>query len=90
MNDSSHATGGLMMIMSPTRKPAVVIAARYIGNPDDAKDGYNHYMICNHLLLMEDLCQYKILATVRRLSAQKAISSALGLLVYAALTWLDF
>lgn len=42
MNDSSHATGGLMMIMSPppTRKPAVVVAARYIGNPDDAKDAY--------------------------------------------------
>ncbi|KAK8069828.1 FAD binding domain-containing protein [Apiospora phragmitis] len=35
MNDGSKATAGLMMIMAPppTRKPAVVIAARFTGRP---------------------------------------------------------
>lgn len=39
MEDGSHATAGLMMTICPppARKPALVIAGRYIGNPDDAK-----------------------------------------------------
>lgn len=42
MDDDSHATAGLMMVMAPppARKPALVIAARYTGNPDNAKDAY--------------------------------------------------
>ncbi|MCJ1405309.1 hypothetical protein MMC11_008536 [Xylographa trunciseda] len=42
MDDSSHATAGLMMIMAPppARKPSLVIAARYIGDPDNAKEVY--------------------------------------------------
>ncbi|OCL05429.1 FAD-binding domain-containing protein [Glonium stellatum] len=42
MDDSSKATAGLMMVMAPppTGKPTLVIAARYTGNPDDAKIAY--------------------------------------------------
>lgn len=42
MDDSSNATAGLIMIMAPPpgRKPALVISARYTGNPDDAKTAY--------------------------------------------------
>lgn len=36
--DDTNATAGLLMVMCPppARKPALVVAARYIGNPDDA------------------------------------------------------
>ncbi|ROW15212.1 hypothetical protein VPNG_03071 [Cytospora leucostoma] len=39
MDDDSHATAGLVMTVCPppARKPALVIAGRYTGNPDDAK-----------------------------------------------------
>ncbi|KAI0102015.1 hypothetical protein GGR51DRAFT_528291 [Nemania sp. FL0031] len=42
VNDSNHATAGLMMVQAPppTRDHALVIAARYTGNPDDAKTAY--------------------------------------------------
>ena len=42
MDDGSKATAGMLMIMAPPpeRKPAVVIAARYIGNPDDSQVAY--------------------------------------------------
>ncbi|XDG04463.1 hypothetical protein ABKA04_004078 [Annulohypoxylon sp. FPYF3050] len=42
MDDASHATAGLMMIQAPppARNPAIVIAARYTGNPDDAERAY--------------------------------------------------
>lgn len=41
-NDSSWATAGLMMVQAapPTRDQVLVIAARYTGNPDDAKTAY--------------------------------------------------
>ncbi|KAK7918184.1 FAD-linked oxidoreductase [Apiospora marii] len=42
MDDASHATAGLIMTMAPppARKPALVISARYTGNPDDAQVAY--------------------------------------------------
>ncbi|KAK7990904.1 FAD binding domain-containing protein [Apiospora arundinis] len=42
MDDESQATAGLIMTMAPppARKPALVISARYTGNPDDAKIAY--------------------------------------------------
>ncbi|KAK8007639.1 hypothetical protein PG989_001629 [Apiospora arundinis] len=42
MDDGSQATAGLIMTMAPppARKPALVISARYTGNPDDAKIAY--------------------------------------------------
>ncbi|KAK7753952.1 hypothetical protein SLS62_004050 [Diatrype stigma] len=42
MDDGSKATAGLMMTMAapPARKPCLVIAARFTGDPDDAKDTY--------------------------------------------------
>ncbi|KAF2787641.1 FAD-binding domain-containing protein [Melanomma pulvis-pyrius CBS 109.77] len=42
MDDSSHATAGLLMIMSPPpqRQPILLVSARYTGNPDDAKVAY--------------------------------------------------
>lgn len=42
VNDSSQATAGLMMVQAapPTRDHVLVIAARYTGNPDDAKTAY--------------------------------------------------
>lgn len=42
MDDASHATAGLIMTMAPppARKPALVISARYTGNPDDAQIAY--------------------------------------------------
>ncbi|PQE08303.1 FAD binding domain containing protein [Rutstroemia sp. NJR-2017a BVV2] len=42
MNDSSHATAGLIMVMSPppTRKPTIVISARYTGLPENAATAY--------------------------------------------------
>ncbi|MCJ1385633.1 hypothetical protein MMC17_008756 [Xylographa soralifera] len=42
MDDSRHATAGLMMIMAPppARKPSLIIAARYVGNPVNAKEAY--------------------------------------------------
>ncbi|KAK7992146.1 FAD binding domain-containing protein [Apiospora saccharicola] len=42
MDDGSKATAGLMMVMAPppTRKPAVVIAARFTGSPSEAEDAY--------------------------------------------------
>lgn len=42
MDDASHANAGLMMVLAPlpTRKPALVIAARDTGNPDNAKMAY--------------------------------------------------
>lgn len=38
MNDEGNLTAGLMMIMAPmpTRKPAIVISGRYMGDPDMA------------------------------------------------------
>lgn len=42
MDDASHATAGLIMTMAPppARKPALVISARYTGNPDAAHIAY--------------------------------------------------
>ncbi|KAI1850462.1 hypothetical protein JX265_013424 [Neoarthrinium moseri] len=42
MDDSKHATSGLIMIMapSPARNKTLVISARYTGNPDHAKIAY--------------------------------------------------
>ncbi|TVY82051.1 FAD-linked oxidoreductase [Lachnellula suecica] len=42
MDDDSHGTAGLMMIMAPppARNPCLVIAARFTGNPDDAPKAY--------------------------------------------------
>ncbi|KAK8092005.1 hypothetical protein PG997_002366 [Apiospora hydei] len=42
MDDASWATAGLIMTMAspPARKPALVISARYTGNPDGAKIAY--------------------------------------------------
>ncbi|KAI0893446.1 hypothetical protein F4806DRAFT_194633 [Annulohypoxylon nitens] len=42
MDDANYATAGLMMIQAPppARNPAIVIAARYTGNPDDAERAY--------------------------------------------------
>ncbi|PQE28581.1 FAD binding domain containing protein [Rutstroemia sp. NJR-2017a WRK4] len=42
MNDSSHATAGLIMVMCPppTRKPTLVISARYTGLPENAATAY--------------------------------------------------
>lgn len=42
MDDGSKATAGLMMTMAPppTRKPCLVIAARFTGDPDDASNAY--------------------------------------------------
>ncbi|KAK8108728.1 FAD binding domain-containing protein [Apiospora sp. TS-2023a] len=42
MDNASHATAGLIMTMAPplARKPALVISARYTGNPDDAQIAY--------------------------------------------------
>jgi FAD/FMN-containing dehydrogenase len=42
INDSRHATAGLMMIMAPPpqQQPALVVAARYTGSPDGARTAY--------------------------------------------------
>lgn len=42
MDDNCYSTAGLMMVMAPPpdRKPALVISARYTGNPDDAEKAY--------------------------------------------------
>ncbi|KAI1207303.1 uncharacterized protein F4807DRAFT_183671 [Annulohypoxylon truncatum] len=42
MDDGSHATAGLMMVQAPppSRNPALVIAARYTGDPNDAERAY--------------------------------------------------
>lgn len=42
MDDGSHTTAGLMMIQAPppARNPALIIAARYTGNPNDAERAY--------------------------------------------------
>ncbi|KAK8022292.1 FAD binding domain-containing protein [Apiospora rasikravindrae] len=42
MDDASRATAGLIMTMAPppARKPALIISARYTGNPDDAQTPY--------------------------------------------------
>lgn len=42
VNDDTRATAGLVMAISPppARKPAIVIAGRYIGNPDDAQTAF--------------------------------------------------
>ncbi|KAL6715333.1 hypothetical protein ACLMJK_007599 [Lecanora helva] len=42
MDDSSHATSGLVMTMAPppTRKPSIIVSARYIGDPADADKAY--------------------------------------------------
>jgi hypothetical protein len=42
MDDDRYSTAGLMMVMAPPpdRKPSLVIAARYTGNADDAKDAF--------------------------------------------------
>ncbi|KAI1124901.1 hypothetical protein F5Y10DRAFT_248289 [Nemania abortiva] len=42
INDSSKATAGLMMVQAPppTRNPALIVAARYTGDPDAAKIAY--------------------------------------------------
>jgi hypothetical protein len=42
MDDSNKATAGLLMVMAPppTRDPILLIAARYTGDPDDAKAAY--------------------------------------------------
>lgn len=42
VEDGSRATAGLVMAMCPppARKPALVVAARYTGNPDDAEAAF--------------------------------------------------
>lgn len=42
MDDAHHATAGLIMVMAPppAKQPVLVIAARYTGNPDNAKEAY--------------------------------------------------
>lgn len=42
MDDDRYLTAGLMMVMAPPpdRRPALAIAARYTGNPDDAEKAY--------------------------------------------------
>lgn len=42
MDDSRYGTGGLIMVMAPppARKPALVISARFIGNPQYSHDAY--------------------------------------------------
>ena len=42
MDDSRHATAGLMMIMAPppNRNPSLVISARFTGDPADAQQAY--------------------------------------------------
>lgn len=42
MDDDSKATAGLMMIMAPppARKPCLIIAARFTGNPEHAEEAY--------------------------------------------------
>ncbi|KAK7711363.1 hypothetical protein SLS64_005386 [Diaporthe eres] len=42
VEDESKATAGLLMSICPppARKPALVVAARYIGNPDDAQAAF--------------------------------------------------
>ncbi|KAL9077826.1 MAG: hypothetical protein Q9157_003252 [Trypethelium eluteriae] len=44
MDDSRHATAGLMMIMAPppARNPSLIIAARYTGDPQDAPKAYRN------------------------------------------------
>lgn len=53
MDDGGKATAGLMMIICPppARKPAVVIAGRYIGNPDDAKVAFGPLYTLNPLVV---------------------------------------
>lgn len=43
MSDDSKATAGLLMAICPppARKPALVVAARYIGNPNDAQAAFS-------------------------------------------------
>lgn len=43
VEDGSKAMAGLLMAMCPppARKPALVVAARYIGNPDDAPEAFS-------------------------------------------------
>ncbi|KAJ7881707.1 hypothetical protein B0H14DRAFT_3759240 [Mycena olivaceomarginata] len=52
MDDSTHATAGLMMVMAPppARKPTLVIAARYTGNPGDASVAYKPLYDLNPLV----------------------------------------
>ncbi|KAK7743250.1 hypothetical protein SLS53_004335 [Cytospora paraplurivora] len=52
MDDGSHATAGLVMTVCPppARKPALVIAGRYTGNPDDAKLAFGPLYALNPLL----------------------------------------
>lgn len=52
MDDSTHATAGLMMVMAPppARKPTLVIAARYTGNPGDAGVAYKPLYDLNPLV----------------------------------------
>ena len=42
VEDATNATAGLLMAMCPppARKPALVVAGRYIGNPDDARAAF--------------------------------------------------
>lgn len=42
MEDSTHATAGLMMVMSPppTRSPSLVISARHAGDPNDVEKAF--------------------------------------------------
>ena len=52
MADSRYGTSGLMMIAAPppTRKPAVVIAARYIGDPAKVHEAYQPLYDLNPLV----------------------------------------
>ncbi|CAI6338931.1 unnamed protein product [Periconia digitata] len=51
-NDSTHPTSGLMMIMAPPPKndPALVISARYRGNPENAAQAYKPLYDLNPLM----------------------------------------
>ena len=52
MDDATKPTAGLLMAMAPppNRIPLIIVAARYTGNPDDAKSAYKALHDLNPLM----------------------------------------